>query len=714
VVPNDTWGIDSEGLTQDNKGNWWICDEYGTSIYQLDASFRVIRRFTPFPVAAEDVQLDTLLGKRRPNRGLEGIAYTPNGKIYAIIQSPASNPNLTVGNNSRIHRLVELDPETGLTRTFVYVHDPVLGEIRSRDWKIGDLTAVNNEEFLVLEHAERNGWNAKNIYSISLSGATPVVGDDFGGLTLEQLNDGTGLAANGIVPVSKSLFADLLELGWERSHDKPEGLTVVNDSTFAVVNDNDYGINSPSANGAIVATGKTTKLYVYTLPSNQKLPYVYPYCTANLGNDFVTCGDLEVFLELGGQGFTQATWADGNTDITRLITTPDTYAVTAINEFGCTASDTITIGQSDFPVVDLGASQALCSGNTISLDAGVHNSYTWNNGDSSQTILVTQPGGFSVSVTNDAGCEGVGFVFISSGQVPVVNLPNTQNLCSNQVVTLDAGNTGALYLWSTGDTTQTTTATTIGAYALTVTSADGCTATDATTLVASLTPDVQLGNDISICSGQAITLESGYPGANILWSNNATTPNIAPDTSGTYSVVVTFINGCSDADTVEVLFKVLPVVELGADTVICDGQTLTLSAGSQASYQWSNGATSENITIAAENVYGVTVTNSDGCTATDDVLVTVEICSETKEPSWAEGTSLFPNPTSGLLTLKTTAIPANTLSLSIFNNLGQEVISRRTIADQETQLDLTTMPKGMYQVRIFDGARVKTWAIVVQ
>ena len=42
------------------------------------------------------------------------------------------------------------------------------GQIRSRDWKLGDLIAINNEEFLTVEHAERNGWNSKNIYKFSI------------------------------------------------------------------------------------------------------------------------------------------------------------------------------------------------------------------------------------------------------------------------------------------------------------------------------------------------------------------------------------------------------------------------------------------------------------------------------------------------------------------------------------------------------------------
>ncbi len=717
VVPNDAWGIDSEGITQDNEGNWWVCDEYGTSIYQLDENFKVKRRYTPFPAQAEDFQLDTLLGKRRPNRGLEGIAYTPNGKIFAIIQSPASNPNLTVGNASQIHRLIELDPATGSTRTFAYVHNAVLGDIRSRDWKMGDLTAINNEEFLVLEHAERNGWNAKNIFKISIAGATPVTGNDFGGLTLEQLNNTAGLVSNGITPVSKSLYADLLELGWERQHDKPEGLTILNDSTFAVINDNDFGISSPLLDGTIVATNKTTKLYVYTVPADKHVNYVSPYCQADLGQDYVSCGDLETEFALGSQGFTQAAWTDGSTDLYRFITTPGTYAVTAVNQYGCTARDTVTLGQSDFPSVDLGENQALCPGNTITLDAGVFETYTWNNGDSTQNVLVSTPGGYSVSVTNEFGCEGVGFVFISSASIPTVELGPNKNLCAGQTLTLDAANVGASFLWSNGDTTQTISTNIAGIYTVTVTNTDGCVNSDLVTLVNAVSPNVNLGADKSACEGQSLSLVSGFAGANILWSTGATTPILSVSTTGTYSVQVTLLNGCADTDSVQVSFNPVPTFDLGPDSTICANETIVLFAGVPAAnntYLWSTGASTQSVTTSTENVYAVTVTNSFGCSSSDDVLVEVEICSDTEEPTWVAGALVFPNPTTGFVTLRMTELPTGATRLSVFNSIGQVLENRENISDLDTFIDLSVLPKGLYLLQLQSGSTLKTWRVAVQ
>jgi hypothetical protein len=234
------------------------------------------------------------------------------------------------------------------------------------------------------------------------------------------------------------------------------------------------------------------------------------------------------------------------------------------------------------------------------------------------------------------------------------------------------------------------------------------------TVVDALTPHVDFGSDKAACEGENVTLASGYPGANVIWSTNATTPNLTVTSTGTYSVQVTFVNGCSDTDTVLVNINPRPIVALGPDSIICSTETLTLDAGSNSSYLWSNGSTTQTISVNTENVYGVTVTNSFGCTSTDDVLVEVEICSGTNEPNWAAGASVFPNPSSGLVTLRMLELPATSVRMQVYNSLGQIVETREKLLDLDTVLDLSNLPKGMYLLQLNNGSTVKTWRIAVQ
>jgi hypothetical protein len=279
TTPKDVWGIDSEGLAVDEDGNFWICEEGGPTIWKLNKNGVVIKRYTPYAnlpnPEIEDVAIDTIFKFRKNNRGFEGLTITPNGKIYAIIQSPLLNPTKSIGEGTRIHRILEIDPTTDQSKMFVYVNEGPVGmganEIRFRDWKIGDMTAINNAELLVIEQGLRGNTDRKYVFKIDIRNATPVTSDLYSGVSLEALVDVNGLIANNIVPVQKTLFMDLLANNWPSELEKAEGLAIINDSTIAFVNDNDFGQYSPAENGLAVETGILSHVFVYGLSGANKL-----------------------------------------------------------------------------------------------------------------------------------------------------------------------------------------------------------------------------------------------------------------------------------------------------------------------------------------------------------------------------------------------------------------------------------------------------------
>ena len=451
--------MDSEGIVEDNQGNLWFCDEYGASVWKVNkTTLEVIKRYTPFPTETEDAALPAVIGRRRANRGFEGIAYTPNGKIYAFVQSPADNPNTAAGNTGRLLRMVEIDPETDAVRQFAYEINPQTGQIRTRDWKIGDLVAVNNNEFLLIEHAERNGWNVKNIYKINISNATPLNTEDYNGQTLEQVGTAANLAAFGVNVVEKELVLDLLEAGWDLTHDKPEGLTILNDSTIAVVNDNDFGINSPAGDGSIVYTGKTTRLYIFGLRNG--LDYQSPYCSYEFAQTSVEdCTGETVVLDAGAD-FDAYQWSDNSTNQTLEVTNAGIYAVTVTNAVGCKSGDAVTVVFN--PTSASEQSFGVCPGEVVD-----YNGTILMAGDTVQFVL-----------TNAFGCDSV--LTISAFEfTPVqVNLGEDVTITEPETATLDAGSGFVAYLWSDGSTGQTLTVAETGTYSVTTTDVNGCQTTD--------------------------------------------------------------------------------------------------------------------------------------------------------------------------------------------------------------------------------------------
>lgn len=134
----------------------------------------------------------------------------------------------------------------------------------------------------------------------------------------------------------------------------------------------------------------------------------------------------------------------------------------------------------------------------------------------------------------------------------------------------------------------------------------------------------------TICEGEDVVLTASE-GASYLWSNGATTRSITVTSSGTFSVTVTDANDCAAASS-DVVVTVnplpsVPTITAGGPTTFCNGESVTLTSSQAASYLWSNGATTQSITVTNAGMYSLTVKNGAGCSARSAaVSVTVENC----------------------------------------------------------------------------------------
>ena len=206
------------------------------------------------------------------------------------------------------------------------------------------------------------------------------------------------------------------------------------------------------------------------------------------------------------------------------------------------------------PVVNLGANQSICVGSTVVLDAGnAGNSYVWSTGVTTQTISVSIGGTYSVIVTGANGCTATDAITITAGALPIVNLGADVGLCPGANLTLNAGNAGSIYVWSTGATTQTINVIAAGIYSVTVTNATGCVATDAVTINAS---PAAVSTFTSSQSGisQTVTFTPTNATGTHLWTfglggptSTLASPSYAFTPYGVYQVTHTFTtpDGCS-------------------------------------------------------------------------------------------------------------------------------------------------------------------------
>lgn len=355
---------------------------------------------------------------------------------------------------------------------------------------------------------------------------------------------------------------------------------------------------------------------------------------------------------------------------------------------------------------------AVCLGASSTLSAtGTASSFTWNPGAINSGSLFITP-----SVTT---------IYTVSGEIPglcltdytlsvnVIPLPNL-NIASNQA-SICLGNSATLtasgastYTWDSGANTfsiiQSPSVNTT--YSVTGTSAAGCinSATFEVT-VNSFTPSITTATNI--CQGREITLSAGG-GTVYNWSTNSPFPNInvSPSLTTVYSVTSTATSGCSGVNSTTVTVNSNPTITASAQrTLMCKGETNTLSVSGASTYTWSTGSNQANTIISpTTNIifnYSVTGSNSTGCTHTAQVSVKVENCTGISQNDQENlQVSIFPNPGNGFYTLKMheTNLPESLRILSINGQLLMEI----TEINSEMKLNLSEFSNGIYLIHFID------------
>lgn len=244
--------LDGEGIRVSPTGNLFIADEYGPFVGEYSHQGKRLR-LLPIPQRylvdhagskpEEELPPRNLSG-RQPNRGMEGLALSPDGsKLYGIMQSPLMQDGGLDQANKRIGlncRILEMTLADGKTREFVYtLEDPVNG--------VSEILAVDEYTFLVLERDSKGGLEAKTkkLFLIDIRQASDV--SQIPSLPTKDL-------PAGVQAVSKKLFLDLLDpahgLKGPDFPEKIEGLAFGPDlpdgrRLLMVTADNDFIATSP-------------------------------------------------------------------------------------------------------------------------------------------------------------------------------------------------------------------------------------------------------------------------------------------------------------------------------------------------------------------------------------------------------------------------------------------------------------------------------------
>ncbi|MEM8906258.1 MAG: hypothetical protein AAGD05_00300, partial [Bacteroidota bacterium] len=367
-----------------------------------------------------------------------------------------------------------------------------------------------------------------------------------------------------------------------------------------------YSVTVTDANGC---TAEDVFMVTENTNPQPNIDGILSFCDGDMTN--LDAGSYSTYL-----------WSDNSTDQNLMVDATGTYSVTVTDANGCTGIDQVTVTEEALPSPDILGELTFCFGENTTLDVG--NSFAnvlWSDNSNGTTLVVNATADYSVTVTDANGCTGVDLVSVT--EVPELNpdISGSLTFCLNSSTVLNAGDGFSNYEWSNNTSGQTINVGTPGMYSVTVTDANGCTGIDQVMVEqsAELQPDI-LG-DLAFCNGGMTTLDAGDGFSTYLWSNNTVGQTLDISTPGSYSVTVTDASGCSGQDLVIVEQSPDPIPAISGSTTFCTGSFSVLDAGDFVSYVWSNNETSQTIDAGVAGMYSVTVTDVNGCTGVDQVVI---------------------------------------------------------------------------------------------
>ena len=282
VLPLNPNGLDTEGLVRTSAGDFWVADEYSPSIVHVDRTGKVLKRYIPVGLNLEGTDysvakvLPAIYGKRKINRGFEGIALSTDEKtLYLVLQSPLLNPDRKTGDLSRNTRVLVFDiGGEKVVAEYAYRFD-VSKEFDPNpkntpdEMKLSGVVVLNPTTLLVLERTDL----VAKLYSVDMTKATNILNTPWSDPkttpTLESLADP---ATTEVRALPKTLILDLSSI--EGMPEKIEGIALIDRNTIAVANDNDFDSEESKYDdqGNNIGKGKQSQILVIALEKPLPLP----------------------------------------------------------------------------------------------------------------------------------------------------------------------------------------------------------------------------------------------------------------------------------------------------------------------------------------------------------------------------------------------------------------------------------------------------------
>ncbi|MBF26066.1 MAG: hypothetical protein CMP49_06115, partial [Flavobacteriales bacterium] len=386
--------------------------------------------------------------------------------------------------------------------------------------------------------------------------------------------------------------------------------------------------------------------------------------TSSSGDEIQCYGDLTGSIDLtvtGGSGNYIYSWTNGETTQDLIDISAGTYTVTVTDDSDsdCEAIESFILNEPEELVITLDEDNTfidlLCNGdNNGNIDIFITGgsppySFIWSNGATTQNIGDLVAGSYSVTVTDLNNCVvSEEWSVTEPNQINILldeNNSLVDLLCygdnnGNIDILLEGGTPPYSFSWSTGEITQNISGLEAGEYSVSITDVNNC--ETVTETFAIIQPDELILESVSLtdsldCYNDTdgfidLIVGGGVPPYSFIWSNGATTQSISELDAGFYTVTITDSNNCSPiiADFLIEEPDEL-IISFNEDNsfidLLCYGDNngninLSVNGGTPPySFDWSNGATTQNIDNLSSDLYSITITDVNGCVVSDEWTV---------------------------------------------------------------------------------------------
>jgi gliding motility-associated-like protein len=303
----------------------------------------------------------------------------------------------------------------------------------------------------------------------------------------------------------------------------------------------------------LVSAGTCTNTASFTVNTG-------PNLSVNIsGNTSVCSGSNTTLTATGGSTYS---WSNGATDAAIIVSPGINLTYTVIGgSGGCSDTDSVSVTVMTTPTVAVTANTTVCGGDNVTLNASGGTGYAWSNSATSSSTIVNPTGTTTYTVVTTSGnCSDTGTVTVTIASSPIAGITGNNNICQGLMATLNASPSGATYVWSSGETTQSINPATAGTYSVIV-SIGSCKDTAVVTTTIAPNPSAVAFSNVTIAQGQSANL-SATGGTTYLWDNSMTGANItvSPLATTIYCVTVYDANNCFDSACVTVRLDICPTI----------------------------------------------------------------------------------------------------------------------------------------------------------